>query len=497
MKRIFLVSIVLITFQNIFCQEKQIPFFPEAGINTINKSYAKKSVLFADYSAFLEAQLYEISENEYAVEIYFEKNDTIYKERKLLDSLQKQVFIDDLMQQMVASGKATKKKSREISAIASDSSRHVSQISRETMVLSQKGRTGLLISSSIVGLGFYGYAVPITFGIDGDKEFIASYMLVGASGFLIPYYATRYKNVTVPQLSMTLFGQTRGIANGFILGELIHNAPDFNEESGNWEEYLKLQDKHERLTIGLGILGSLTEGFAGFKLASKWNYSIGSASIHQMWGDVGLLSGILFADVFKLTGSNLRSDEQMKFGTWFTSSMGGLVAGRFFADSRNYTLGDAIFYRSTIALAASLPVVFVHYFDPNGTQPYSASILLGGLTGSYLGWKALQGRDFTTAQGFIISLGMISGGLIGLGTGALIADDFNADVLLTTTAIGAITGYGLFYYAFKNKALTLGKNVKLEMNINPAAFITNNHDDKSYSTNPACNNYLFNFRATF
>mgnify|MGYP007061391165 CR=1 FL=1 len=471
----------------ISAQEIQVPFFPEAGINSIDKSFARKTKLFDEYPDFREARLFSLSENQYAVEIYYTQNDTLYKDRKMMSAEEKEVFIESMKEELVAAGKASFKKTSRMTADSAGT------IRGETTVLNQQGRTGLLISSTLVSLSFYGYAVPLALNLDETKELVGSYMLVGSAGFLVPYFTTRNKNVSLSQLSMSFYGQTRGIAHGVILSHLLWDSPVFSpdpdpaNDDQEFQEYLKKSDNFERFRWGMGVLGSLGEGIAGYHLARKWDFSTGSASILQMWGDVGILSGLLISDVGGYLETTNRNDENKLLSTLLLTSGAGLVTGKFFGNSGKYTVGDAIFYRSTMALGTFLPIVFVSYFDPGKTQPYTASMLIGGAAASYAGWSMLRNRNFTTTQGIMIALGELSGALLGLGTGYLISENSNSKLILSTTAIGAITGYGLFYFKYKNKAFQAdNSNMKFNFNINPAGLFTK--DKQLLPTYEACYN---------
>ncbi len=55
-----------------------------------------------------------------------------------------------------------------------------------------------MLVETILGLGFYGWAVPVGFDIDSDRGAVAAYLLTAGASFYLPYRITRNTSVTVP-----------------------------------------------------------------------------------------------------------------------------------------------------------------------------------------------------------------------------------------------------------------------------------------------------------
>lgn len=445
-----------------FSQEKQVPFFPESDVYTIDKSYAKKLSLFTDYENFVEAKLFQLSESEFAIEIYYTENGVVYKDRKLVNENQKNIFIDGLRKSVASSKPELTKQAG---------------TKEEVVMLDQKGRSGLLVTSTIAGLGYYGYAVPLTLKTESSKLFIAAYMISSGASFLIPYQTTKSKDVNLSQVSMSFYGQTRGILHGVLLGNLITEPVDY-EDYNDYEEEEEKERKRNQVIFGLGIVGSISEGVAGFKLANKWGYSTGSASMFQMWGDVGSISGLLFSDLFGFYDTQKNKDV---ISTVLLSSFTGLGVGKYLTDKGSYTVGDALFYRSSLLLGAATAPLLVYYFEPHESEFYTGSALLGGIGGAFLANRLLNNIDFTTGQGLIISTAEITGCLLGLGVGYLLTPEIETGkFLMTTGAIGAISGYALTYKAFKRKAIKFNPEIDVDVSLNPAGFLMQDYLSENF-----------------
>ncbi len=459
-------------------QEKQVPFFPEQEITTIDRSYAKKMSFFTDYDEFVEARLFQTPDGNYAMEIFYEQNDLLFKDRLVMTPEEKEMYLEEMVQQY-----AEQVSERTGTASGKDST------PSEITVLNQKGRSTMLVMNTIGGLGYYGYALPLTLQLEDEKAFVGFYMLASGASFYIPYRITQNQDVTLAQASLNFYGISRGVMHGMFLGELISKEPRWDDYfSPGMTEFERIEaekdyrDANERRSsalFGMGMVGSITGGIAGFKLADRWGYDGGSTSIFQMWGDLGTISGLLMADVFDFYD---RPEWDAAFGTTILTSFLGMAGGKFFGDTRDYTLGDAIVYRSTVAMATLPLITIVDYFNPDDQTAYTAAGLAGIAAGGYLGWRATRDLDFETSDGVFVALGELAGGLLGLGLGYLIAPDFESEILLTSATLGAVGGYGLMYSAMKKNAIRLRSDLDIDFRLNPMGLLMNQVNN---SFNPA------------
>ena len=454
---LLLIAFLAILSGNAIAQEKLVAFFPEQDILTIDKNYARRMSFFTEYENFVEAKLFQVNGDRYALEIFYEKNDSLYKDRVEMSGSEKELYFNTLKEQYA--------RSTDQDIDRKDNS--------EITLLNQKGRSAMLIANTAVGLGYYGMALPSMLGTENTKVNVGLYMITAGAAFYIPYRATMNKDVTLGQASFTFYGQSRGIMHGFFLGELLSKVPEAanypNTSERDWEEYYNAQDRREQFLFGMGMAGSIGEGIAGYHLARRWDYSGGSTSIFQMWGDVGTISGLLAS---QLAGFWDKREPDALFGTTLLTSAAGMFVGKYFGDSRNYTLGDAIVYRSNIVLASLIPITLIHYFEPDEPDAYTAAGLAGFGIGSYLGWRQTKDKDFETSDAVFIALGEVAGGLLGAGLGYLIAPE-NSDgkVILTSASLGALSGYALMYNQFSKKSMKLSGNIDIDFHINPMGML--------------------------
>lgn len=87
--------------------------------------------------------------------------------------------------------------------------------------LNQDGRTKLLVSSTLLSLGFYSYALPMALSVESGAGQTAIYMLTSGAGFFGPYLWTRERSVTEGQAKLFQYEGTRGIAHGTFVGLLM------------------------------------------------------------------------------------------------------------------------------------------------------------------------------------------------------------------------------------------------------------------------------------
>lgn len=475
LRALFAILIISLVAFPMEAQEKQVPFFPGQEIMSVDRSYARKMSLFTEYNDFVEARLFLTPEKKYALEIFYEKNDSLYKDRLVMTQQEKERCLDELLRQYAAT---MNEKEIDTQSAGGDTT------TGEIHILNQRGRSTMLVMNTIAGLGYYGYALPLTFQVQDEKAFVGLYMLAAGTSFYVPYRITQRKDVTLAQASLNFYGISRGVMHGMFLGELLVEDPDYDDyfpypESQGWTglEYAKAdnayraaRDRRSSTLFGMGMVGSIAGGIAGYNLAERWEYDGGATSIFQMWGDVGTISGLLLADVFDFFE---KPELNAAFGTTMFTSFLGMAAGKAFGDSRNYTLGDAIVYRSSILMSTLPLITLVDYFDPDDFTTYTVAGLAGIAAGGYLGWRATSNKDFDTNDGVFIALGELAGGLLGLGLGYLIAPDAESEILLTSATLGALSGYGLMYSGLSKNAIKLNSQVNLDLRLNPMGLLMN------------------------
>lgn len=436
-----------------YAQEKQIPIMLDKEVQSIDSKTAEEYDFFPEYDNFIEARMFQLSDTTFVLEIMYSKDKVIYRDRKQMTVKEKHSFQQELLTKI--------------------------RTSKTMPKFDQSGRPLLLTGSTIIGLGYYGWAVPTTFDINNERAYISTYMLTAASGFLIPSYLTKNRNVSRSQAMMTLYGQSRGILHGIMF-------------------YTMLADPDQPEVSGAGVLGSVIEGFAAYRLAEKWDYLPGSASVMQMGGDFGLIGGFLLSDVLDLY--NAGNGRPVALTTFLCSGV-GLWAGKRLADTRQYTVGDAIIYRSIVAGSAGLFASLVHLTEPEKSRAYTTSAFIGGIAGGFVSRQYLKNRNFSRGHGALVSLGGVAGGLLGLGTGYLLAGE-NSKVVLLSSSAGFLIGESIMFNKYKNESAGTD-DLSLNFSINPlgfSQFINKNQAQRKFDFERPYLNYrpeMFLLRFTF
>ena len=437
-----LCSIVFVMSYRTYSQEIQTPLDSQGKIETIDSDLEKKLGLFPGYSNFEEAQLFQISDTTYALEIYYQPGDKIYKARLPMTMEEVQEF-----QKLV-------------------SQRMMDEVPR--VMLDQDGRSKFIASIMGLSLGFYGWAVPAALDVDDGKTVVALYMLTGSAGFFLPFSMTRDKPVTDASATLCLYGGTRGILHGIEFACLFADEPD------------------EQGAIASGLLFSLAEAFAGYKLAGKNKYSTGTTEVIGVGGDFGVGFGFGTAHLL-----NFIDDEngQGIAGSVLLESGLGLLAGHWMASQQSYTRGDANVLGAAGLLGAYLPLAIVDMAASDQDKAYTAAAMTGAIAGLSFGHHLVKGKDFSTGQGSLVALSQCAGGLLGLGLAYLIApeDKDNSAFFLSSSSIGAATGFWLMYRALKDDASVQKGELSLDIKFHPEGFLGLAMEQK----NRAANRYTF------
>lgn len=297
--------------------------------------------------------------------------------------------------------------------------------------LNQEGRSSLVVKQTLMGLGFYGWAVPRILEIEGGRETIATYMLVGSAGFALPYYLTRSRPVSKTQSMFAFYGATRGI----FYGAFLHNtlAPDAESEQSR---------------MIMPLLGSLSGSFAGFALAGK-GLEPGQAELIGVMGDFGSGLGLGGAHVAGLWDKQQHKSAASAVTLGMTGL--GLAAGTWLSQREHYTRGDAYVLRMEGVLGAQIGMPIAAALANKKEKSYSAGAMIGGVLGAGVGNRLLRHQDFDDNAGFLISCAHIAGGLLAGGITYLLDSQDNFDPLVyhSTIALGSLAGHALLYHTFK------------------------------------------------
>ena len=230
-----------------------------------------------------------------------------------------------------------------------------------------------------------------------------------------------------------LYGATRGIAHGVFAYEMF--AGDASSGQGN---------------VGAAVAGSLIEGVGGYLWARGAGLPAGSTTAIGALGDFGLLEGVGVAELANFFDEE---NDAAAAGTMLAGSALGLAGGAMLAGRRDYSYGDARIMRDGMLLGSGLTLMVADWFNPSD-RTYVTAAMIGGVVGLVGGDRLVRDTEFTPGQSWLVSLGMVAGGAIGLGGGWLATQNSsdNGTALLTAGVLGATLGYGGIYAANLNSA---------------------------------------------
>lgn len=183
-------------------------------------------------------------------------------------------------------------------------------------------------------------------------------------------------------------------------------------------------------------------------------------------GDAGALIGtgaVVLSEAKDAPGSSL-----VLAGSGF-----GMYGGHLLGKNGRFTRGDSYVFRGTGTLGALLGVTITSAFDPkdNEEEIYTASAMAGGVLGLAYG-AALAGRtSLTGAEGILVNVGGLGGGLLGLGAMVLVTGADEADralPYLLASSAGACAGFAMAYHAVAPGSDTAGSVSPWSLDLLPA-----------------------------
>lgn len=415
--RPLLLIVCMVCFCHIMAQEIQVHVDEKGEIKYIDSKLGKNLELFKQYKNFQEARLFQISDSLYVLEILYESDGMLLKERKTLSPEEVAGF-----RRMVTSSLVRVK---------------------QRMPIEKSGRTKLIVDAMTLSMGCYGWAVPAAFDVENVKLVMAIYMLVSGAGFYIPYSCTSKIFVSDAAATLSHYLGTRGIVHGITFAKLAFKEPS------------------ERATLTSCMLFSLSEFTSGLVVANKLSLTSGSAEVIGISGDFGLGMGLGMARLLNFTkeGSGRKSAMCVLIGSGI-----GYLGGKLIADQQYFTRGDAYVFRSAGLLGAFLPLALVDAFEPENDKPYIASSMIGALIGLSLGNVLVYDKDFSTAQGTYLYLSEVAGGLVGLGLAYLVSDEErdNSTFYLASSAIGAASSFWLMYRNYERGMAVSNKELPFQ-----------------------------------
>ncbi|MEJ2186686.1 MAG: hypothetical protein P8Z36_12200 [Gemmatimonadota bacterium] len=398
------VFVLLLCAGHATAQEVQVPLDSAGRIDEIDARLARRLGLFLDrYPDMVVVRLFQQSDSTYVLEVTSRRDGRTVRQRVPMTGAQ-------------------------VAELQADVSRRVAAEAPEA-ALNQEGRSLLLATTTTLGLGYYGWAVPVTLDINDGRAAVATYMFTAGASFIVPYLLTKTRPVTYGMANLGYWGATRGVAHGVLLGSILSDD--------------------DRVPTGLGMAASIVEATLDYAWAAHADMSPGTAHDIGNMGDFGGITGVELALLVDA------EDADAVNGLMLAGSLLGVPIGAGYADARHHTWGDAEIQRMAYGTGILAGLMVYDWIDGmDNPRVVGASMLAGSSAAFVIADHALRNVDYTVGQGVLVDLGTVAGALIGLGTAALVSDNegLAQGAALTLTTAGALAGLGLTAASLKASA---------------------------------------------
>ena len=378
-----------------FADEVRVPLDRDGRIDRVTAELARRTGLFLDrFPALEEAVLYQASDSSYTLEV-----GQVEGGRHLRTRVPLSVAGVDSLRDLV---------SERIRTLAPEAGRD------------QGGRPLLLTGTSLLGIGFYGWALPVVFDVRNGEEFGGLYLITAGACTILPLVSTQGREVTFPTASLGLYGATRGIAHGALI------AMGMGWDSG-------------RGILGAALAGSVAEAGLMSAWAQRSQMDGGTEASIVTGGDFGLLYGLGAADLFDVYDSDHGSAVA---GLALAGSALGIVSGRALGRRPGITYGDAGVMRTAGYVGAYLGLGLLDAAGAEDHKPYVIATMAGSGLGLLVGSGLVAHRDFTGGQMVVANLVTGAGALVGLGIGVMAGanSDHSEHIIAPASALGAAAG---------------------------------------------------------
>lgn len=421
---LLLVSLLL-AIHPLMAQEKQVYMDQDGKILSIDQKMERKLSLFPATTNFEIARLFQVDQNAYILEVNYRMNGLQQRDKIEMDATEVAEFRQNLSNSLAEKAPRAGRDAR--------------------------GGTRLLINASIVTVGYYGWAVPVSMDVQNEKGAIGLYMLTSAAGFFTPFLLTQNSDVSLGSANLYSYGATRGIAHGLLLGHATRSKDDYD---------------YGRRSLGLGIALSIGEGIAGYHIAKANGWSKGKSATVGTYGDAGSLALPLALIAANPDGDN----DRLLAASSLIGAAGGLLLGSKVSSIQNYSKGDAQVLRISGLIGAGIPLAVMATMEVESDGAYAGAALIGGAAGLAMGHFATKKVDYRHGQGVIIALGTIASSAFGAGVGYLVSGEGENSwkVPVIGSAIGAAGGYAILNSSLSKTAqLASDNDISLNVQLAP------------------------------
>lgn len=402
-------------------RERQVPLDPGHGITDVLPELRRELGLFPEAEGFVSARLFRQDDGTLVLEITRTDRDGLIHERRPLTDADLDAMRANFGDRLVALGR--------------------------TRAVDRAGRSGLVLAESLLGIGVYGFAVPAGFDIDSSRGTVAAYLLTAGLSYYVPYRITRTASVSVAERNAAVWGATRGLVHGALLGRLVSGPDDpFGTDDGG----------SARAIAMLGT--SVVETVLAYQSVEAVSAQEGDVAFWGAAGDFGIpyglgaayLAGLFERDADVCGPFSCVTDEFRWRRAGLATALAGALAAPVLAYrsglGARYTIGDARALRSFGVLGAQVALVPAWAAwgsdDDDPGRGVVAALLAGSAAGLWLGDRVFANRSLSGGEGLLVLAGHVAGGLSALGVTYLLDSGERADdvVYLATAAAGSVAG---------------------------------------------------------
>lgn len=306
-------------------------------------------------------------------------------------------------------------------------------------------RGPFLTATTLTGVGFYSWGVPIGAKLEG-KSAVGAGMLCAGAAFAIPYAISSQVQITPGMAHLASSGLSRGAATGALLHRAIA-GPQGDGDSG----------------IAAAVVGSVAEAAVGFEYARRFKLDPGRAHLIEAGGDLGTLAGVETEIAFQINRpkeetlpgggtTTSGSDRSTEYVTILAGKFVGHALGAWYGARADATWGDAEVFR-TASLLCQLTALTLWDQGTENKEAITGAVLGASLVGPYVGHRLTRGTDFRPTPAVLVDLSTIAGGALGMaGVFLLAQDDPEREQYLLAGTTGALAGFALSYAGFRGKS---------------------------------------------
>jgi hypothetical protein len=400
--RVGLLLALLLAAAPLSAQEVNVPIDAAGRLERVDRALALRLGLWTErYPGFEEARLFQAPDGRFVLEITSRREGRLVRDRLAMSRAEAEALRAELTERLAAAAARP--------------------------AFTQEGRPLLLAGTSLMGLAYYGWAIPYALDVQDTRLAVATYMLTAGASFFVPWALTRDAHVTMAMTDFALWGMTRGAVHGVLLHGAV--VGEFDDQS----------------TFATSVAVSAGLAYGAYRWAREAELEPGTTHAIGTLSDLGALG---------MVGLTAVADADGRGGSAGTllGAAGGMAAGRWLAARRDYTWGDVEVMRTGALLGVFVPQALVSAADGDDDAHILAGIV-GGAAGLALGDRLVRRTNFSPGEAVLIDLGTVAGGFLGLGLAYLLDPDTDGPTLyLSSSALGAALGFGGMYGALAPEA---------------------------------------------